>query len=78
LNQIEAEMYEEFREAPLGTEYVVLDTHGTGNSVVHVYKVERRIVRREVGALETAWSDREEPKAYPMDIGDGAKLVRFV
>ena len=78
LDEIEPVMHDEFREASLGDEYVVIDTAGTGNSIVHTYAIERRVIRREIGALEKPWSKREKPQAYPMDIGDGAKVVRFV
>lgn len=78
LDRIESELYEAFLNAPLGDEFVVIDTHVKGNGVVCVYKTERRIIRREIGSLEKAWSKDRKPKAYPIDIGDGAKIIRFV
>ena len=78
LVDIESAMYDEFRDAEVGTEYVVLDTDGTGNSIVYTYRIERRVIRRDIGALEQAWPSEEAATAYPVRVGDGADLIRFV
>lgn len=78
LDEIETDLYESFRETRLGEEYIVIDTDSLGNGVIGTYTAERRIVCRKVGALETAWSDKDKPNAYSVDIGDGAKILRFV
>ena len=78
LENISADMYEEFREALPGTEYIVVDLEHTGNGIVRIYSVERRVVFRDVGALERAWPPLQcEMVAYNRELGDGAFLVRF-
>jgi hypothetical protein len=81
VDEISTAMYREFREAGLNEEYVVLDTQGTGQAIVRVYKVERRVLYRDVGALEKNWPEGkhdEAVKAYPVKIGDGGYLLRYI
>lgn len=78
---IHKEMYREFRCARLNSEYLIVDTAGTGNAIVGTYKIERRVILRKLGSLEKAWPDGkkdEDVGAYAQYIGDDALLVRFV
>lgn len=77
-NLIEAELYEAFIEAELGEEFIVLDSVQEGTPIVGVYTIERRVIKRETGALEKAWANHPKPKAYSQNIGDGAAIIRFV
>jgi hypothetical protein len=77
-DEIAAALYHSLADASCGEEYTVIDTLCAGNGVIGVYTVEKRVIFRSTGALETAWSKNEDPKAYRHNIGDGAELIRFV
>jgi len=62
-----------FQDSSCGEQYVVVDTQGTGNAIVGAYTVEKRVIYREVGAMERSCGEH----TIRVKVGDGAYLVRY-